>query len=171
MNDITERNNFGWPKQQYAKEQPSPSFVDRMPKARGDTGFSSSNGGYFNEQMTRGTASTGIAVVPDALYQQERQQARKGRGSASENNMRNSIAYPIRKAVPDEDDHLNDLLQVPRKGRGSASENNMRNSVAYPTRKAVSDEDDHLNDLLQVLQYCFCSICRYSMTRHGFDFY
>ena len=112
MNDITERNNFGWLKQQHAKEQPSPSFVDRMPKARGDTGFSSSNGGYFNEERTRGTAATGIAVVPDKMYQQGRQQARKGGGSSSENNMRNSIAYPIRKAVPDEDDHLNDLLEV-----------------------------------------------------------
>ncbi|CAM0881777.1 unnamed protein product [Alopecurus aequalis] len=111
MNDITERNNFGWPKQQHAKEQTSPSFVDRMPKSRGDTGFSSLNEGYFNEQRTRGTAATGIAVVPDTMYQQGRQQARKGRGSALENNMRNSIAYPIRKAVPDEDDHLNDLLQ------------------------------------------------------------
>uniref|UniRef100_A0ACD5VNV9 Uncharacterized protein n=1 Tax=Avena sativa TaxID=4498 RepID=A0ACD5VNV9_AVESA len=111
MHDITERNNFGWPKQQYGKEQQSPLFVDRMPKARGDTGFSSSNGGYFNEQRARGTAATGVAVVPDTMYQQERQQPRKARGSASENNMRNSSAYPIRKAVPDEDDHLNDLLQ------------------------------------------------------------
>ncbi|XP_047058761.1 kinesin-like protein KIN-13B [Lolium rigidum] len=110
-NDITERNIFGWPKQQYAKEQPSPLFVDRMPKARGDTGFSSSNGGYFNEQRTRGNAATSIAVVPDTMYQQEKQQARKGTGSALEKNMRNSIAYPIRKAVPDEDEHLNDLLQ------------------------------------------------------------
>ncbi|KAM0843900.1 hypothetical protein ACQ4PT_057410 [Festuca glaucescens] len=110
-NDITERNIFGWPKQQYAKEQPSPLFVDRMPKARGDTGFSSSIGGYFNEQRTSTTAETSIAVVPDTMYQQETQQARKGRGSALEKNMRNSIAYPIRKAVPDEDDHLNDLLQ------------------------------------------------------------
>ncbi|VAH61893.1 unnamed protein product [Triticum turgidum subsp. durum] len=39
MNDITERGKFGWPKQQYAKEQPSPSFVDRMPKGREDTEF------------------------------------------------------------------------------------------------------------------------------------
>lgn len=110
-NDITERNIFGWPKQQYAKEQPSPLFVDRMPKARGDTGFSSLNGGYFNEQRTSSTAETSIAVVPDTMYQQETQQTRKGRGSALEKNMRNSIAYPVRKAVPDEHDHLNDLLQ------------------------------------------------------------
>uniref|UniRef100_M8BKE2 Kinesin-like protein n=1 Tax=Aegilops tauschii TaxID=37682 RepID=M8BKE2_AEGTA len=111
MNDITERSKFGWPKQQYAKEQPSPSFVDRIPKGREDTEFSSANGGYFNEQRSRVTAATGIAVVPDTMYQQGRQQARKGRDPASENNMRNSVAYPIRTAVPDEDDHLNDLLQ------------------------------------------------------------
>lgn len=111
MNDITERGKFGWPKQQYAKEQPSPSFVDRMPKGREDTEFSSANSGYFNEQRSRGTAATGIAVVPDTMYQQGKQQARKGRDPASENNTRNSVAYPIRRAVPDEDDHLNDLLQ------------------------------------------------------------
>ncbi|VAH77712.1 unnamed protein product [Triticum turgidum subsp. durum] len=111
MNDITERSKFGWPKQQYAKEQPSPSFVDRIPKGREDTEFSSANSGYFNEQRSRVTAATGIAVVPDTMYQQGRQQARKGRDPGSENNMRNSVAYPIRRAVPDENDHLNDLLQ------------------------------------------------------------
>lgn len=111
MNDITERNNFGWPKQQYAKEQPAPLFVDRMPKARENMEFSLSNGGYFNGQETKGASATGIAVVPDTMYQQGRQQARKGRDPASENNMRNSIAYPVRRAAVDEDDHLNDLLQ------------------------------------------------------------
>lgn len=111
-NDITERGNFGWPKQQYAKEQPPPSFVDRMPKDREDAEFSSASGGYFNEQRTRDTAATCIAVVPDTMYQQGRQHARKGRDPSSEYNMRNSVAHPIRRAVPDEDDHLNDLLQV-----------------------------------------------------------
>uniref|UniRef100_A0A0A9DEE1 Uncharacterized protein n=1 Tax=Arundo donax TaxID=35708 RepID=A0A0A9DEE1_ARUDO len=53
-----------------------------------------------------------IAEVPDAMYQQGRQLARKAKDSSLENNMRNSIAYPIRRAEPDdEDEHLNDLLQ------------------------------------------------------------
>ncbi|KAG2590235.1 hypothetical protein PVAP13_5NG263734 [Panicum virgatum] len=75
MNDITERRDFGWPKQQqYLKEQPTPTFADRMPK--------------------------GI------------QPARKTKDSALDNNMGNSIAYPVRRAEPDEEDeHLNDLLQ------------------------------------------------------------
>jgi kinesin family protein 2/24 len=49
------------------------------------------------------------------MYQQKRQPARKAKDSALDNTMRNSIAYPIRRAEPDEEDeHLNDLLQVMR---------------------------------------------------------
>uniref|UniRef100_A0A0E0JLD2 Kinesin-like protein n=1 Tax=Oryza punctata TaxID=4537 RepID=A0A0E0JLD2_ORYPU len=112
MNDITERSNFGWTKQQYVKEHQAPIFVDRMQKVKEDTEFSLSNGGYFKEQRTKGSVPVGIAEVPDTVYQQGRQPTRKARDSASsDNNMRNSIAYPIRRVVPDEDDHLNELLQ------------------------------------------------------------
>ncbi|KAG8077293.1 hypothetical protein GUJ93_ZPchr0007g4618 [Zizania palustris] len=107
MNDITGRSNFGWPKQQYVKEQQAPTFVDRMPKVKEDTGFSPLNGGYFKEQRTKGIVAMGIAEVPDTMYQQARQQVRKGRDLASGN----SIAYPIKSVMTDEDDHLNDLLQ------------------------------------------------------------
>lgn len=113
MNDITERSNFGWTKQQYVKEHQTPTFVDRMQKVKEDTEFSLSNGGYFKEQRTKGSVPVGIAEVPDTVYQQGRQPTRKARDLTSDNNMRNSIAYPIiRRVVPDEDEHLNELLQV-----------------------------------------------------------
>jgi kinesin family protein 2/24 len=112
MNDITERSNFGWTKQQYVKEHQAPTFVDRMQKVKEDTEFSLSNGGYFKEQRTKGSVPVGIAEVPDTVYQQGRQPTRKARDLTSDNNMRNSIAYPIiRRVVPDEDEHLNELLQ------------------------------------------------------------
>ncbi|KAL5219935.1 hypothetical protein ABZP36_024648 [Zizania latifolia] len=107
MNDITGRSNFGWPKQQYVKDQQAPTFVDRMPKVKEDTEFSPLNGGYFKEQRTKGIVAMGIAEVPDTMYQQARQQERKCRDLASGN----SIAYPIKSIVTDKDDHLNDLLQ------------------------------------------------------------
>jgi kinesin family protein 2/24 len=114
MNDITERNNFGWPKQQkYAKEQPAPTFADRMPKVKEGVEFSSSNVVYFKEQRMKGGLAPNIAEVPDIMYQQGRHAARKAKDSGLENNTRNSIAYPVRRAEPDdEDDHLNDLLKV-----------------------------------------------------------
>lgn len=94
MNDITGRSNFGWPKQQYVKEQPAPTFVERMPKAKDAVEFTSSN----------------IAEVPDIMYQLGRQPSRKDVTLA--NNMRNSVAYPTRRVEPDDDDeHLNNLLQ------------------------------------------------------------
>lgn len=114
MNDITERSNFGWPKQQqYVKEQPAPTFADRMPKVKEGVEFSSLNGIYFKEQRSKGGMAPNIAEVPDIMYQQGRQPTRKAKDSGLEINMRNSIAYPVRSAEPDEeDDHLNDLLQV-----------------------------------------------------------
>lgn len=110
MNDITERSNFGWAKQQqYVKEQPPSAFADRMPKVKG-VEFRSSNGVYVKEQRSNGGMASNIAEVPDTMYQQGRQPARK---TALENNMRNSIAYPVRRAEPDEEDeHLNDPLEV-----------------------------------------------------------
>ncbi|CAL4948638.1 unnamed protein product [Urochloa decumbens] len=113
MNDITERSNFGWPKQQqYVKEQPAPTFADRMPKVKEGVEFSSSNGVYFREQRSKGGMAANIAEVPDIMYHQGRQPARKAKDSSLENNMRNSIAYPIRRAEPDEEDeNLNDVLQ------------------------------------------------------------
>ncbi|KAL6615610.1 hypothetical protein ACP70R_037880 [Stipagrostis hirtigluma subsp. patula] len=98
MNDITERGNFGWPKQQYVKEQPAQMFVDRIPKVK--------------EPRSKGSMSPSIAEVPDTMYQQGRLLARKAKDFALENNMRNSVAYPISRAQPDEEDEpLNDLLQ------------------------------------------------------------
>ncbi|XP_062215732.1 kinesin-like protein KIN-13B [Phragmites australis] len=112
MNDITERSNFGWPKQQFVKEQPAPTFADRMPKVKEGVDFSSSNGIYFKEQISKGNMAQNIAEVPNTMYQQGRQLARRAKDSTLENNMRNSIAYPIRRAEPDEEnEHLNDLLQ------------------------------------------------------------
>ncbi|ONM40081.1 ATP binding microtubule motor family protein [Zea mays] len=96
MNDITERNNFGWPKQQYVKERPAPTFVERMPKVKDAVEFATSDD---------------IAEIPDTMYQQRRQPARKAKDTALRNNMRNSVAYPTRSVEPDEDDHLNNLLQ------------------------------------------------------------
>lgn len=119
MNDITERSNFGWPKQQYVKEQSAPTVVDRLPKVKESTEFSSSIGGYFKEQRNNGNMAPTIAEVPDTMYADGRQQLRKAKDPASERNMRNSMAYPIRRsAVPDDDDDeeedgpLDDLLQV-----------------------------------------------------------
>ncbi|PUZ55733.1 hypothetical protein GQ55_5G235900 [Panicum hallii var. hallii] len=113
MNDITERSDFGWPKQQqYVKEQPTPTFADRMPKVKEGVEFNSLNGVYFKEKRSKGGMAPSIAEVPDIMYQQKRQPARKAKDSALDNTMRNSIAYPIRRAEPDEEDeHLNDLLQ------------------------------------------------------------
>jgi kinesin family member 2/24 len=114
MNGITERSNFGWPKQQYVKEQPALTFVDRLPKVKESADFSSSNGGYFKEQRSKGNMAPNIAEVPDTMYAHGRQQVLKAKDPALEHNMRNSMAYPIgRTAEPDEEDEpLNDLLQV-----------------------------------------------------------
>ena len=116
MNDITERRDFGWPKQQqYLKEQPTPTFADRMPKVKEGVEFRSSNGLYFKEKRSKGGMAPNIAEVRDIMYQQGIQPARKAKDSALGNNMGNSIAYPMRRAEPDEEDeHLNDLLQVMR---------------------------------------------------------
>ncbi|GJN18332.1 hypothetical protein PR202_gb05482 [Eleusine coracana subsp. coracana] len=113
MNDITGRNNFGWPKQQYVKEQSAPTYVDRLPKVKESAELSSLNGGYFKEQRTKGYMAPNMAEVPDIMYAHGRQQTRKAKDSALENNMRNSMAYPFRSAEPDEeeDEPLNDLLQ------------------------------------------------------------
>ncbi|KAK3164823.1 hypothetical protein QOZ80_1AG0025270 [Eleusine coracana subsp. coracana] len=113
MNDITGRNNFGWPKQQYVKEQSAPTYVDRLPKVKESVELSSLNGGYFKEQRSKGYMAPNMAEVPDIMYAHGRQQTRKAKDSALENNMRNSMAYPIRSAEPDEeeDEPLNDLLQ------------------------------------------------------------
>ncbi|TVU35860.1 hypothetical protein EJB05_17767 [Eragrostis curvula] len=112
MNDITERSNFGWPKQQYVKEQPAPTFVDRLPKVKESVEFSSSNGGYFKEQRSKGNVPPNVAEVPDTMYPQGRQQVRKAKDPALELNMRSSMAYPTRRAEPDEEDEpLNDLLE------------------------------------------------------------
>lgn len=113
MNDITERSNFGWPKQQqYAKEQPAPTLGNRMPKAKEAVEFSSSNGAYFKEQRSKGGMAPNIAEVPDVTYKEGRQPARKVKDSLLDNITRNSMAYPIRRVELDEDDdHLNDLLQ------------------------------------------------------------
>ncbi|CAO2170693.1 unnamed protein product [Urochloa humidicola] len=114
MNDITERSNFGWPKnqQQYVKEQPAPTFADRMPRVKEGVEFGSSNAVYFKEQRSKGGMAPNIAEVPDIMYHQGRPTAMKAKDSGLENNMRNSIPYPIRRAEPDEEDeHLNDLLQ------------------------------------------------------------
>nr|CAB3477670.1 unnamed protein product [Digitaria exilis] len=110
MNDITERSNFGWPKQQqFVKQQPALAFADRMPKLKEGVEFSSSNDVYVKEQRSKGGMASNIAEVPDIMYQQGRQAVRK---TVLENNMRDSIAYPARRAQPDEEDeHLNDLLQ------------------------------------------------------------
>lgn len=115
MNDITERSNFGWPKQQFVKEQSAPTVVDRLPKVKESTEFSSSNGGYFKEQRNNCSMAPNIAEVPDTMYADGRQQLRKAKDPASERNMRNSMAYPIRRsAEPDEEEDgpLDDLLQV-----------------------------------------------------------
>nr|CAB3473640.1 unnamed protein product [Digitaria exilis] len=110
INDITERSNFGWPKQQqFVKQQPALAFADRMPKLKEGVEFSSSNDVYVKEQRSKGGMASNIAEVPDIMYQQGRQAVRK---TVLENNMRDSIAYPARRAQPDEEDeHLNDLLQ------------------------------------------------------------
>ena len=112
MNDITERSNFGWPKQQYVKEQPAPTFVERMPKVKDSVEFTSSYGAYSMEQRSKGCMAPNLAGVPDIMYQQGRQPARKAKDTTFGNNMRNSIAYPTRRVEPDEDEHLNNLLQV-----------------------------------------------------------
>ena len=112
MNDITERSNFGWPKQQYVKEQPAPTFVERMPKVKDSVEFTSSYGAYSMEQRSKGCMAPNLAEVPDIMYQQGRQPARKAKDTTFGNNMRNSIAYPTRRVEPDEDEHLNNLLQV-----------------------------------------------------------
>ena len=116
MNDITERRDFGWPKQQqYVKEQTTPTFADRMPKVKEGVEFSSSNGVYVKEKRSKGGMAPNIAEVRDIMYQQGIQPARKAKDSALGNNMGNYIAYPMRRAEPDEEDeHLNDLLQVMR---------------------------------------------------------
>ncbi|XP_062206222.1 kinesin-like protein KIN-13B [Phragmites australis] len=112
MNDITEKSNFGWPKQQYVKGQPAPAFADRMPKVKEGMEFGSSSCAYLKEQRSKGKMAQNIAEVPDTMYQQGRQLAGKVKDSASENNMRNSIAYPVRRAESyEEDEPLNDLLQ------------------------------------------------------------
>ncbi|KAL6842587.1 hypothetical protein ACP4OV_027431 [Aristida adscensionis] len=98
MNDITERSNFGWPRPQYVKEQPSIAFADQMPKVK--------------EQRSKVFMPPNIAEVPDTMYQQGRQLARKPKDSALDKNMRNSAAYPFRRAEPEEeDDPIDDLLQ------------------------------------------------------------
>jgi kinesin family member 2/24 len=112
MNDITERNNFGWPKQQYVKERPAPTFVERMPKVKDAVEFATSDGAYLKGQRSQGCMAPNIAEIPDTMYQQRRQPARKAKDTALRNNMRNSVAYPTRSVEPDEDDHLNNLLQV-----------------------------------------------------------
>jgi kinesin family protein 2/24 len=112
MNDITERSNFGWPKQQYVKEQPALTFVERMPKVKDAVEFTSSNGAYSREQRSKGFMAPNIVEIPDIMYQQGRQPARKAKDTTLGNNIRNSIAYPTRRVEPDEDEHLNNLLQV-----------------------------------------------------------
>lgn len=113
MNDITERSNFGWPKQQYVKEQPAPTFVERMPKMKDGVEFTSSDGVYLKEQRSKGGMAPNIAEVPDIMYQQGSQPARKAKDTTLGNNMRNSVAYTNRWTEPDEEDErLNDLLQV-----------------------------------------------------------
>jgi kinesin family member 2/24 len=112
MNDITERNNFGWPKQQYVKEQPAPTFVERMPKVKDAVEFATSDGAYLKGQRSKGCMAPNIAEIPDTMYQQGRQPARKAKDTTLRNNMRSSVAYPTRRVEPDEDDHLNNLLQV-----------------------------------------------------------
>jgi kinesin family protein 2/24 len=114
MNDITESSNFGWPKQQYVKEQPASTFVDRLPKVKESAEFSSSNAGYFMEQRSKGNMAPNVAEVPDPMYAHGRQQVRRAKDPALERNMRNSMSYPIgRIAEPDEEEEepLNDLLQ------------------------------------------------------------
>ncbi|KAL6875558.1 hypothetical protein ACP4OV_013071 [Aristida adscensionis] len=64
------------------------------------------------EQRSKGFMPPNIAEVPDTMYQQGRQLARKPKDSALDKNMRNSAAYPFRRAEPEEEDEpLNDLLQ------------------------------------------------------------
>lgn len=112
MNDITERSNFGWPKQLYVKEQPAPTFVERMPKVKDAVEFTSSNGAYSKEQRSKGFMAPHIAEVADIMYQQGRQPARKAKDTTFGNNMRNSVAYPTRGVESDEDELINNLLQV-----------------------------------------------------------
>ncbi|EES01102.1 hypothetical protein BDA96_03G245500 [Sorghum bicolor] len=111
MNDITERSNFGWPKQQYVKEQPAPTFAERMPKVKDSVEFTSSYGAYSKQQRSKGFVAPNMAEVPDIMYQQGRQPTRKARDTTFGKDMRNSVTYPTRRVEPDEDEHLNNLLQ------------------------------------------------------------
>jgi len=111
MNDITERSNFGWPKQQYVKEQPAPTFAERMPKVKDSVEFTSSYGAYSKQQRSKGFVAPNMAEVPDIMYQQRRQPTRKARDTTFGKDMRNSVTYPTRRVEPDEDEHLNNLLQ------------------------------------------------------------